>query len=137
MKDNKAVQFFVGCAVIWLAFRLQQEGWFELLAGYLFGDEIDGVEGATSDVLLSSLLSIAFGGVCFIGVVALSVFGLISKSIKPTGMKLLRLLDSTLEKFGVDIIEFDDELPVEQEIDVPSLEEALNGIISRLDELEK
>jgi len=62
---------------------------------------------------------------------------LISKSIKPTGLKLLRLLDSTLEKFGVDIIEFDDELPVEQEIDVPSLEEALNGIISRLDKLEK
>ena len=139
MKPSKSLQFIAGCAMIYFVWQLASHGWFDRVPA-LFNSNDKGLSGGASDLLLD-VLPYLVNTVCLFGTIAIAVYGLMLKAIKPLGLKLLRVLDAKLEEMGIDLIEFSDESPevdVEEpkELDINALEEALNGISKRLAKLE-
>jgi hypothetical protein len=108
MKAPKTLQFLVGCAVIYFAWHLADAGWFGRIVGVFSSPK--GFSGGLSDLILD-LLPYLVDTVCLFGAVALALYGLIARAVRPLGRKLLRLLDNKLESLGFDLIEFEDEKP--------------------------
>ena len=108
MKAPKTLQFIVGCAVIYFAWHLAEAGWFGRIVNVFSGQQ--GFRGGLSDLVLD-MLPYLVDTVCLFGTIAIAVYGLMAKALKPICLKLIRLLDSKLEELGIDLIEFEDEKP--------------------------
>ena len=111
MKAPKTLQFIVGCAMIYLAWHLADAGWFGRIVHLFSGPE--GFRGGLSDLLLD-LLPYVVDTVCLFGSLAIAFYGFLARALKPVAMKLLRMLDAKLESMGIDLMDFDQEKPVEE-----------------------
>jgi len=116
MINNKTFQFLAGCVVIFLSFRLWQEGWID---GYLAVESNDG--SVESLDLVAMFISAAVSAVQMVGLVAIGIFqplivGLIGqmKSFTTTG----------------------DASVTTSEIDTSELNRVLTDIATRLTKLE-
>ena len=72
----------------------------------MFGSS-EGLGGVSE--LLIGFVPFMVDFVCTVGIIAISVYTMLWKAVKPLCMKLLRLLDAKLEEHGIDLIDFDDE----------------------------
>lgn len=116
MINNKTFQFLAGCVVIFLSFRLWQEGWID---GYFAVESNDG--SVESLDLVAMFISAAVSAVQMVGLVAIGIFqplivGLIGqmKSFTTTG----------------------DASATTSEIDTSELNRVLTDIATRLTKLE-
>ena len=112
MRNDKVTQFIAGCVAIWFAWSMHVNGWFTRIARIfnyaadMFGAS-EGLGGVSE--LLISFVPFMVDFVCTVGIIAISVYTMLWKAVKPLCMKLLRLLDAKLEEHGIDLIDFDEE----------------------------
>jgi len=110
MRNDKVTQFIAGCVSVYFAYQLHVNGWFTKLGRVLsylsdFGtNELGGVSE-----LAISIIPFMVDFVCTVGIIAISVYTMLWKAVKPLCVKLLLLLDAKLEEHGIDLIEFEDE----------------------------
>jgi hypothetical protein len=135
---NKALQFIVGCFVIYLTWQLHSQGWFAAAASLLSTGEYNynGFSGSVMDLALS-LLPLVVDAVATVGIVALAFFTFVWRVIKPLAIKLAILLDKKLEGYGIDLYELEQSTQAPpRKLDLSELENVLGRILDRVQRLE-
>jgi len=116
MKTNAGAQFLVGCFVIAAAVKFYSMGVFDQ---WLYPDQSEGIEGSIGALAVSA----AIAAVQWVGYAAILLVG----GLQPIAENLVDAVKSKLR--GSDI--------ASDQIDAEKLSTALDGILERLDRIEK
>ena len=129
LRGNKSFQFIVGVGVLYFAFQLWTNGYFDVL----FRAESEGFE---SGALLPLLLSAAVSAVQMVGLLAILIVSNVLPLLKPVGQYLLSLIDTLVNKLPTKIASKINKVEA-PEIDVDKLIATLNDLDARIRNVEE
>ena len=139
-KFSDTVKFVVGILVMYITWQLHSAGVFSRIGSFIdFSGSHNGAFGGVSDVILG-IVPVVVDAVIVVGTVSLAFFSLIWKAVRPLAIKSMILLDRKLEDYGVDLYELETEINIQKNpknLDVDKLEEVLEDLESRIEEMEE